>query len=377
MTEIEGDCIIRRQVIRLATPVLEYRRNRANQEVSVPGTRRLVHALPTRLLALVLVASILLLSASSVAQATPAIDKAKAQAQALLNLIDKLDEELSAATEDYDYASQQLEDTQAQVAKTTSNISKAEKDLKTAQDQLNQRLVNIYKSGKLSMLNVLLGSSSFSDLISRVDQWQRLGKQDSTLVDQVATYKKDVADRQVELKAQLQQQQQDAAKADTAKAKVLAQLKKQEKALKGKESQVAALKKAEAARQAKLAAQAKARQKFLASRPGVVISTAMKYLGVPYVWAASSPRGFDCSGLVKYCYAKVGISLPHSSAMQYHYGTHVSRNQLKPGDLVFFYNPIHHVGIYIGNGNMINATGTHVQIGTIWKSSYYGATRLL
>jgi cell wall-associated NlpC family hydrolase len=377
MTEIEGDCIIRRQVIRLATPVLEYRRNRANQEVSVPGTRRLVHALPTRLLALVLVASILLLSASSVAQATPAIDKAKAQAQALLNLIDKLDEELSAATEDYDYASQQLEDTQAQVAKTTSNISKAEKDLKTAQDQLNQRLVNIYKSGKLSMLNVLLGSSSFSDLISRVDQWQRLGKQDSTLVDQVATYKKDVADRKVELEAQLQQQQQDAAKADTAKAKVLAQLKKQEKALKGKESQVAALKKAEAARQAKLAAQAKARQKFLASRPGVVISTAMKYLGVPYVWAASSPRGFDCSGLVKYCYAKVGISLPHSSAMQYHYGTHVSRNQLKPGDLVFFYNPIHHVGIYIGNGNMINATGTHVQIGTIWKSSYYGATRLL
>ena len=76
-------------------------------------------------------------------------------------------------------------------------------------------------------------------------------------------------------------------------------------------------------------------------------------------------------------FAKVGIILPHSSAMQYHYGTHVSQSQLKPGDLVFFYNPIHHVGIYIGNGNMINATGTHVQIGPIFKNSYYGATRLL
>ena len=73
----------------------------------------------------------------------------------------------------------------------------------------------------------------------------------------------------------------------------------------------------------------------------------------------------------------MGIRLPHSSRMQYNYGTHVSRSQLKPGDLVFFYNPIHHVGIYIGNGNMINATGNHVQIGTVWKSSYHGATRLL
>jgi cell wall-associated NlpC family hydrolase len=340
-------------------------------------TRRIARALPARLVAFLIIASLLTLSLSSVVQATPAIDKAKAQAQALLDLIEQLDEELSAATEDYDYAAQALEDTQAKVKKTQSNINKAETDLKTAQDQLNQRLVNIYKAGNLNMLNVLLGSSSFSEMITRADQWQRLGSQDSELIDDVQSYRQDVSDRKRQLEAELLQQQNDAEKAETAKAKVLTQLQKQEKALKGKEKQIAALKKAEAARQAKLAAQAKARQKFLASRPGIVISTAMKYLGVPYVWGASSPRGFDCSGLVLYCYAKVGIRLPHSSRMQYNYGTHVSRSQLKPGDLVFFYNPIHHVGIYIGNGNMINATGTHVQIGTVWKSSYHGATRLL
>ena len=62
--------------------------------------------------------------------------------------------------------------------------------------------------------------------------------------------------------------------------------------------------------------------------------------------------------------------------MQFSYGTPVARDQLKIGDIVFFYNPIHHVGIYIGNGNMINATGDHVQIGTVHKSSYHGARRI-
>jgi peptidoglycan DL-endopeptidase CwlO len=343
----------------------------------VPGTRRIAHATPRRLLALALVSALLFFSGSAFVQATPAIDKAKSQAQALMDLIDKLDEQLSAATEDYDYATQQLDDTQAKIGRSQKNITTAEQDLQTAQDQLNQRLVNIYKAGKLTMLGVILDTTNFTDLISRIDQMQRLGKQDSELIKQVEGYKDKVAQRKAELDTQLQEQKQLSDKAEAAKQKVVAQLAKQQKALKGKEAQITQLKKAEAARQAKLAAAARARQKFLSSRAGIVISTAMKYLGVPYVWGGSSPRGFDCSGLAKYCYAKVGISLPHSSAMQYHYGTHVSRSQLKPGDLVFFYNPIHHVGIYIGNGNMVNATGNHVQIGTVWKSSYYGATRLL
>ena len=107
-----------------------------------------------------------------------------------------------------------------------------------------------------------------------------------------------------------------------------------------------------------------------------VVSIAMQYLGVPYVWAGSSPSGFDCSGFAMYVYSKVGVSLPHSSAMQYGCGTHVSRSQLRPGDLVFFYSPIHHVGIYIGNGQMINARGSCVQIDSLW-SSYVGATRIV
>lgn len=354
-------------------------KGRAHQEVLLPGTRRNVHALITRPLALIVIISLFVLSLAGGAQAVTnsSIKKAQSQAEALMALIEKLDNELSAAAEEYDYAQEQLEVTQKKVTKTTANIAQAEEDLARIQDQLNERLINIYKAGKLNMLNVVLGASSFSDLITRMDQYQRVGKQDSELLSQIQGYKQTVSERQAELKTDLDQQQKDFANAENAKKKVLSQLKKQEKALKGKEKQIAELKKVEAARQKKLAEEAKARQKFLSSRAGTVISTAMRYLNVPYVWAGYSPRGFDCSGLVKYCYAKVGISLPHSSRLQYTYGRHVSRSELKPGDLVFFFNPIHHVGIYIGNGNMINTTGTHVQIGAVWKSSYHGATRIL
>lgn len=105
----------------------------------------------------------------------------------------------------------------------------------------------------------------------------------------------------------------------------------------------------------------------------------MQYLGVPYVWAGDDPSGFDCSGLVMYVYAKLGVDLPHSSRMQYGCGTHVSRGQLEPGDLVFFGSPIHHVGMYVGDGNMINApySGVTVRIESMDRSDYAGATRLI
>jgi peptidoglycan DL-endopeptidase CwlO len=331
-----------------------------------------------RVLLPMLMASLLVLSFSGLARAsTPAIDKAKTEAQALSNLIDKLDVELGAATEDYNYANQQLKDTEAATTKTSAELKRAEKDLASAQGHLSRRVVDIYKAGNLTLLDVVLDANSFSELVARLDQLTRLSEQDAHLVKQVQAYRTQAADRKARLDSELQQQKKYAAQTATAKQKVLSQLAKQSKALKGKEAQIAQLKKAEAARQAKLAAEARAAKAFAASRPGRVVKTAMQYLGVPYVWGGSSPSGFDCSGLVQYAYAKVGVSLPHSSRMQYSCGKPISRDQLKVGDLVFFYDPIQHVGIYIGNGRMINATGSQVQISDVWQSSYHGACRVL
>ena len=149
-----------------------------------------------RAFALIIIASLLLLTLSGVAQATtPAIQKAQKQAQELLALVNQLDDELSAAAEEYNYAAQQLEDTQAAIKKTQKQVTISEADLAKVQDRLNQRVVEIYKSGDLSMLSVLLAANSFSDMIGRYDQLQRLSSQDAELLTQVTQYKNDVTDQ--------------------------------------------------------------------------------------------------------------------------------------------------------------------------------------
>lgn len=115
-----------------------------------------------------------------------------------------------------------------------------------------------------------------------------------------------------------------------------------------------------------------------------IVSLALQYLGVPYLWGGATPSGFDCSGLVQYVYAQLGVSLPHNTVAQWHDRIAVSipRDQLRPGDLVFF-NRLDHVGIYIGGGYIIDAphTGTVVRIDSLttgwYAANYDGAKRIV
>jgi peptidoglycan DL-endopeptidase CwlO len=105
---------------------------------------------------------------------------------------------------------------------------------------------------------------------------------------------------------------------------------------------------------------------------------ALTKVGDPYVWGATGPSSFDCSGLVVWAYGQEGISLPHYTGAQWNSGMHVSRDELEPGDLVFFYADISHVGIYLGNGLMVAAprTGENVKVQPVNWSIFVGAVRI-
>jgi peptidoglycan DL-endopeptidase CwlO len=100
------------------------------------------------------------------------------------------------------------------------------------------------------------------------------------------------------------------------------------------------------------------------ARAAIAVRTALAQIGDPYVYGAAGPDTFDCSGLTMYAWAAAGVSLPHNAAMQASTGTPVSLSSLQPGDLVFYYSPISHVGMYIGHGQIVHAphTGSSVQI---------------
>jgi hypothetical protein len=110
----------------------------------------------------------------------------------------------------------------------------------------------------------------------------------------------------------------------------------------------------------------------------VAVSAAYSAIGTPYHFAGETPGvAFDCSGLTKWAWGRAGVSLPHQSGGQYASVPHVSRDQVQPGDLIFYYSPIGHVGIYVGGGMMIHAqnTGTTVKVATVHWNKVVGIGR--
>ena len=97
----------------------------------------------------------------------------------------------------------------------------------------------------------------------------------------------------------------------------------------------------------------------VSSRSGIAVQAALGQQGVPYRYATSSPGvGFDCSGLTAYAWAQAGVGLPHQSRAQFASVPRVPKESAQPGDLIFFYSPISHVSIYLGNGMQVHAPNT-------------------
>jgi cell wall-associated NlpC family hydrolase len=268
---------------------------------------------------------------------------------------------------------------------------------------------------------VLLGAKTLDDVLNRLDTANRVSDQDARVIAEVTSFKSLVQRTRAKLRKARTDQERVVAQRAAEKTHIEAQLRERQALLVSIKGQIAQLQAQEHARQLALARAVQKRQESqptvsppaspTASAPtptpaptdsvvGVsaatpegaavvppsqygssVVGVAMQYLGTPYAWGGSSPSGFDCSGFVAYVFGQVGISLPHYSGAQYGYGVPVPRDQLQPGDLVFF-DGLGHVGIYVGGGQFIHAPheGDVVKISSLsedwYASTYVGARRI-
>ena len=366
-----------------------------------------------RLTVVLLAAGAAALAATAPTSATPGeIAAAKAEAQAVLADIQAIDAQVELAVEAYNKASYELDVVNEAIAVNKRHLEIARGALKTAQANLAERIVTLYTTNQQDTLEVILGAANLDDLLDRVDTVRRISNQDVRIVSAVRDARREVERREKELERDQARQEQVVVEKAAQQAAVEAQLAERQSLYASIEDQIADLEAEERARQAQLAAEAEAREEeqeriaaaaesagvsvassSSVSEPtgigvappsvqgGSAVSIALSFLGVPYVWGGASPSGFDCSGLVVYVYAQLGISLPHYTGALWNSGVAVSYGALQPGDLVFF-NGLGHVGIYIGGGQMVHSphTGDVVKISDIssgyYASSYVGARRV-
>jgi cell wall-associated NlpC family hydrolase len=270
--------------------------------------------------------------------------------------------DLEKVTEAFDTARDKLAAQQAKAQAAQAAYKKAQAALARARQQVRGIARSAY-TGDNSSVAALLTSRSATDFVDKV----------STL--------ETIAGRQNVVLGKVQKVSAEAARAEAAAAKLVAQakatfdkVKAQQQGLQAQISRYQAdfnrLSAAERAATLAAASGGTQRASRSANRAAdvplgpsvaptkaaqIAVNTALAQRGKPYVWGADGPDSYDCSGLTLYAYRAAGISLPHSSAMQAQMGRAVSTSELAPGDLVFYYSPISHVGMYIGNGQIVNA----------------------
>jgi cell wall-associated NlpC family hydrolase len=311
--------------------------------------------------------------------------------------VTQLRHQAEQASEQYNETNEKLKSLQVRVAAAQARLAQQQAEVNKLKASLGKLAAELYRKGELSDLQLFL-SDDPEAMLAQMGVVSSVSDRRDALLKRLEAGKKQLAQDTAALKRQ-------EAAVRTAQQQLAAKRNEVNATLKAAEDQLSGLKQSEQRRLKALIEErdAKAVQKTEEDPPvedepvvgGTSVSCgsrtvtapseraakAIRYacnqIGDPYVWAQDGPGSFDCSGLTMAAWKQAGVSLPHSSRQQASYGTRVSKSNLRPGDLVFFYSPISHVGLYIGKGLMVHApsSGRNVMIAPL-ISSYATAVRL-
>lgn len=322
-------------------------------------------------------------------QTAMTLEEKQALARQVLEEIDQLAVETEMLIEEYNGVQESLKQIEMDLMDAQRDYDEANERYTYRQNIFKNRIKSMYRNGTVNFLEVLLSTTSFTDFLTRVQFLSFIAQNDSDLADRLLkerTQLRTIRDKQEQLRQErigkLQELQ-------AKRVEIEAKLREHEQYLWKVEKDIQDLITAELQKKAEKQAQLFEQLKREAAvpdsglsamlDPSSIVYTTMQYLGIPYLWGGEKPdTGFDCSGLVLYVFRQHGVVVPHYSGWQFKMGTPVEKEELKPGDLVFFGSPIHHVGIYIGGRYMIHApqTGDIVKISDFTgRKDYAGARR--
>lgn len=236
-----------------------------------------------------------------------------------------------------------------------------------------------YETGAFSATGALLGSNDQQSYLDQLSTLDMLSRHQAEIVDSLELSQREATAANARASVSLKAAQQRKADLGARRAAVEKQTAKYRRLL---SSLTAAQQRAYSARDSASPAQAATVTSVHAGNAAAqrAVDFALAQVGKPYVFGAAGPDAYDCSGLTMEAWKRGGVNLPHLASDQYNYGVHVGADELQPGDLVFLYNPIGHVSIYIGHGMLVSAPqpGENVKIVPFayFRSDFTGATRL-
>jgi cell wall-associated NlpC family hydrolase len=327
-------------------------------------------------LALVSAASVSLLGESAVAAPRPTPESVRAK-------VNDLYRQAEQATESYDGAKQKADTAGAAVSALQDELARKTAQLNSTRDALGTIAAAQYRSGSLDPTLQLVLSASPATYLEQAGTLDQLGDRQTSALIQLAEQRRGIEQTRAEANGKL-------ATLRAAQAQLAAHKKTVESKLRQAQSlltsltppQRAAVNASDGGSTSDAATRSTTRvplnsEPAPSARAAQAVAFAYRALGSPYVWGATGPSSYDCSGLTQAAWRAAGVSLPRTTYTQINAGTRVPESELRPGDLVFFYSGVSHVGLYIGNGQMIHAPhpGASVQIAPISEMPFAGATR--